>query len=71
MGSSCFARGNNANVEIIRDYIREKGIDAEVTFSGKLCEDMCSRGPVVCVDDRVYELVDPASLRKILKEEFE
>ncbi len=58
-------------MEIIRDYIREKGIDADVTFSGKLCEDMCSRGPVVCIDDRVYELVDTASLRKILKEEFE
>ena len=39
-------------------------------FSGRLCEDMCSRGPIVCIDDRVYEEVTLSLLHKILEEEF-
>ena len=57
LGSSCFARGNNANI-------------AEVTFTGQLCENMCNRGPIICIDDQVYEEVNLSLLHKILEEEF-
>jgi len=71
LGSSCFSRGNNMNVEAIKRYLKENGLEAEVSFSGRLCEDACSRGPVICIDDRVYEEVNLSRLYKILKEEFE
>lgn len=71
MGSSCFSRGNNANLEVLREYLDSSGLIAEVTFAGRLCEDMCGRGPVVVIDERVYEQVSPSRLHKILKDEFE
>mgnify|MGYP003623945934 CR=1 FL=1 len=70
LGSSCFTRGNNANLEVIRKYIADNGLDARVDFSGRHCEEKCARGPVVCIDDHVYEQVNLSRLHKILKEEF-
>jgi NADH:ubiquinone oxidoreductase subunit E len=45
-------------------------LEAELTFTGRLCENMCSRGPVIVIDDKVYENVNLSRLYKILKEEF-
>lgn len=70
LGSSCFSRGNNANVEVVKKYLNDNGLEAEVTFSGRLCEEICSRGPVVVIDDKLYEEVSLSRLHKILKEEF-
>lgn len=70
LGSSCFARGNNANLEVIKQYLKDNGLEAEITFSGRLCENTCNRGPVVCIDDQVYENVNRSLLHKILEEEF-
>ena len=70
LGSSCFSRGNNSNLEVIKEYLAARGLDTEVTFSGRLCEDMCCKGPIITIDDRVYEEVNPERLHKILKEEF-
>ena len=33
MGSSCFARGNDQNLEFIEKYIKEKGLEAEIELS--------------------------------------
>ena len=71
LGSSCFSRGNNSNVEVVKKYLRDHGLEANVTFSGRLCEDMCSRGPVIVIDDKVYEEVNLSRLHKILQEEFQ
>ncbi|HIW97396.1 MAG TPA: (2Fe-2S) ferredoxin domain-containing protein [Candidatus Tidjanibacter gallistercoris] len=70
LGSSCFARGNNANIAVVKRFLAENGLQAEVTFTGQLCENMCSRGPVICIDDQVYEEVNLSLLHKILEEEF-
>lgn len=70
LGSSCFSRGNNVNVEVIKKFLSDKGLEAEVSFSGQLCEDMCGRGPVVMINGKVYEEVNLSKLHKILQEEF-
>lgn len=71
LGSSCFSRGNNANVEVIKKYIEENSLEADITFSGRLCEKMCNRGPVISIDSRRYEEVNVSRLYKILQEEFQ
>lgn len=70
LGSSCFSRGNSANVKVIKQFIQDNTLDAELTFTGRLCENMCSRGPVIVIDEKVYENVNLSRLYKILKEEF-
>ena len=70
LGSSCFARGNNVNMTVIKKFLEYHGLDADVTFTGQLCENMCSKGPIVCIDDHIYEEVNLSLLYKILEEEF-
>lgn len=70
LGSSCFARGNNANIAVVKKFLKDNGLDAEVTFTGRLCENMCSKGPIICIDDQIYEEVNLSLLYKILEEEF-
>ena len=70
LGSSCFARGNNANIAVVKQFLADRGLEAEVTFTGQLCENMCNRGPSICIDDQVYEEVNLSLLHKILEEEF-
>ena len=70
LGSSCFARGNNANIAVVKQFLADRGLEAEVTFMGQLCENMCNRGPIICIDDQVYEEVNLSLLHKILEEEF-
>ena len=32
LGSSCFARGNNANIAVVKQFLADRGLEAEVTF---------------------------------------
>ena len=45
MGSSCFARGNQQNLETIENFIKENGLEAEIELSGSRCEGKCVTGP--------------------------
>ena len=62
LGSSCYSRGNNVHLEVIKKYIAENHLEAEISFSGHLCEELCSSGPIL--------RIDLSGLYKILQEEF-
>lgn len=66
MGSSCFARGNQQNLEFIENYIKENGLDAEIDLSGTRCEGKCAIGPNIIVNDVEYNEVDEDKIREIL-----
>lgn len=70
MGSSCFCRGNEENLKVIEGYIEDRGIAAQIKLVGTRCEQMCDRGPVIHVDDTLYEKVDQGALLDILNSEF-
>lgn len=70
LGSSCYSRGNNVHLDIIRKYISEHRQEAQISFSGHLCESLCSNGPILKIDDKIYKEVNLSSLYKILQEEF-
>jgi NADH:ubiquinone oxidoreductase subunit E len=67
MGSSCFSRGNNRNVELIRSYLDGKAGKA-CELQGHLCRDQCTRGPNVAFDSREHHGVDPLSLVRLLQD---
>lgn len=71
MGSSCFARGNNKNLEVISTYIKDHQLDAQVVLSGLRCCDRCSGGPNITIDGVEYNNVDSGSLIDILEKIFE
>ncbi len=69
MGSSCYARGNRDNVSLIREYLEANNISGSVEFSGSLCENNCSRGPVVTINGKTFFDVDRPLLLQILDSE--
>lgn len=67
MGSSCFARGNAANLDFIENYIKENGIDAKIEVVGSRCENNCAIGPNVIINGENCESASPVRLESILK----
>ncbi len=70
MGSSCFSRGNNRNVEIIEKFVQENNLSAKVDLVGSLCINKCSKGPVIIINGKEYFRVTPDIIPDLLKFHF-
>ena len=68
LGSSCFSRGNNVTLEIIKNYLREKNIKSQVSFKGHLCGGNCKTGPVIEIDGKTFYHVSEGNIIGILEE---
>lgn len=66
MGSSCFARGNDDNLELIETFIEKMGENITVELSGSRCEGECCKGPNIRIDGILYQEVDKGSLLDLL-----
>lgn len=66
MGSSCFARGNAQNLELIENYIKDNGLDAEIDLSGARCAGKCAKGPNIIVNGVEYNNVTQEKVLEIL-----
>jgi len=67
MGSSCFARGNNENLEFIENYIFENNLEAKIDLIGLRCKNECNKGPNIIIDGNEYNNVTTEMLKEILK----
>jgi len=67
LGSSCFARGNSQNLAIIEEFIQNRGLEASVRLSGKLCQDECRQGPNLMIAGETYREITADKLRQILQ----
>jgi NADH:ubiquinone oxidoreductase subunit E len=67
MGSSCFSRGNSGNLEIIKNFIEDNKINAEVNLKGHLCANKCDKGPIIKINNEVFEAVSESGISKILE----
>ncbi len=66
MGSSCFSRGNNGRaLEILRHCAESAGVQPEIV--GHLCENQCTQGPHITIEDTLYSNVQPACFPELLK----
>lgn len=70
LGSSCFSRGNKKTLHVIKDYLEKHQLDAKVHFHGTHCYGDCDKGPVMKVNDYLYEQVDERKALAILEEYF-
>ena len=68
MGSACFAKGNQENLEYIKEFIETNGLDAKIQITGSLCENKCSVGPRIYIYDVEHIQVTRAELIKLLEE---
>ncbi len=70
MGSSCFARGNEQNLKLIEQFMKDYRLDAEVELSGSCCEGNCSDGPNIIIDGKQYRRMERGALIDILNHTF-
>ncbi len=70
MGSSCFARGNAKNLQIIQNFIEQRGINANVELTGLRCCNECSIGPNISINDEEFHHLDQGSVLDILEQKF-
>ncbi len=66
MGSSCFARGNDQNLEFIENYIKQNGLEADIDLSGSRCSGNCAEGPNITINGIDYHDVDIDKIKEIL-----
>ena len=66
MGSSCFSRGNNQNIEVLQESLAERTLPAGVELKGHLCEGHCKSGPNIVINGKTYHEVDPIVILGLL-----
>ena len=70
LGSSCFARGNKKLLKIIQTYIKENQLEGKIIFKGNHCFGNCNKGPVLKIDENIYEQLNEVKLLEILRKEL-
>ena len=68
MGSACFSRGNVRTVEVIQDYLRERGLEDAIQVTGTLCQNHCRQGPNLTIGGECVCGVSPGTLPDLLDE---
>jgi len=67
MGSACFAKGNLDNLEYIKEYLKENNLEADVSIVGTLCENKCSQGPRIIINEKEYTNVTKEQVFEVLE----
>ena len=70
MGSSCFSRGNNESIELIKKYISDYNLSERVILRGNLCHGNCSLGPNMSIGDNMYQGILPENIYDIMNSAF-
>lgn len=66
MGSACFAKGNQENLEYIKEYIEENNMEADISIVGALCENKCEIGPRIIINEKEYTNVTKEQIKEVL-----
>lgn len=66
LGSSCFARGNSKVLEVVKSYLQQNKVDGSLSFKGELCQEHCSKGPVIQINNVEYYEVSASNVIDIL-----
>lgn len=70
LGSSCYNRGNQHVLEVIKKYLSENNLKEKVDFRGQLCSGNCAHGPVLHINDKTYKEIDENTAIRLLDEIF-
>jgi NADH:ubiquinone oxidoreductase subunit E len=67
LGSSCFARGNSENLEILNRYVQRRDSSIRIRLTGRLCQDQCKQGPNLMIAGELHHNVSATKLLDLLQ----
>lgn len=70
MGSSCFSRGNSRTLELIESFIEENDYSDLIKVKGHLCLNQCSSGPIIKINGKDYESINPECVIDLIRDEL-
>lgn len=70
VGSSCFVKGSNELVELLKKYLEEHHLEDKVQMKGAFCMGQCSKGLGVKVDGKLLEGVTLANAIELIENEL-
>lgn len=70
MGSSCFSRGNSRTLELLETFIKENKYEDLIEVEGHLCLGRCSSGPIIKINGKDYENINPECVIDLIQEEL-
>jgi NADH:ubiquinone oxidoreductase subunit E len=70
LGRSCFSKGNEKNLEIIKSVLQNHSIKESVEFRGSVCNGQCENGPTIKINDEFIKFSDAAHLQEALIEKL-
>lgn len=71
MGSSCFARGNEKNLEVLEEYLSDNHLLDKVELSGSRCEGKCINGPNILLNGKIHSQIESGTLLDLLEHLFQ
>lgn len=71
MGSSCYSRGNRENLEQIERYLSKLQISCAIDLRGSRCEGLCSEGPNIEINGRLFGGVSIEAVDKLLEQHLD
>ncbi len=67
LGSSCFARGNAENLDVLKKFEESHTGSIRLHLTGSLCQEHCKQGPNLKIGGHTLSGVTPAQLRAYLQ----
>ena len=67
LGSSCFSRGNNDQLQVIRQFLLDHHLEDRVLLKGSRCEGHCLNGPNLRIGDTLIQEVRADQVVAILE----
>jgi len=58
-------------LEVVKSFLKEHQLSAEVFFHGDLCGGKCDEGPVLQIDDQLFSQVTVENVYEVLNGYFE
>ena len=63
---SDYIRNYDEFLEYIKKYVKENNLDSKITVIGALCENKCSEGPRIIVNEKEYTNIDKEKIKEVL-----
>jgi len=65
LGSSCFARGNSENLELLKNF-ESQDASGLLRLTGSLCQDQCKQSPNLRIGGESHHSIHAAQLGELL-----